>query len=196
MAGTNAIASGKISEIVADRNVVIVDKAAVAGLATGERGVYAVVDGAEVVTLTGDPHWAAGLRDATARAFIYNLSTNTLRAAGDARCRLPSDSINQSGLVMLQPPGGGTNTPNTSTNLTYFSAEDITLQLPATNGGPLMGVIAETNVVILDPRERQPGVGQTGGLHANERDDGIERRRIMAGGPAGRPGRVADLQPQ
>jgi lipopolysaccharide export system protein LptA len=159
VAGANTVASGKISEIIADHHVVIVDKAAVAGQATGERAVYAVVDGAEVMTLTGDPHWAAGLRDATARAFIYNLSTNTLRAAGDANFRLPSDSLNQSGFVMLQPSAGGAKTTGTGTNLTYFSAEDITLQLPATNGGPLLGVIAETNVVILDPASASRAVG-------------------------------------
>jgi lipopolysaccharide export system protein LptA len=146
--------NGPISELVADGGIVIVDKIT-HGRTTGQHAVYTDVDGAQLVTLTGNPYWQSGPQEATAQAFIFDKSGRTFRAEGNAHFKLPASSMSGSGFLAAPAVGAATN----PTNLVDVYAGAITMQLPATTNGPIQGVIAETNVVIVDPDRNSRATG-------------------------------------
>jgi lipopolysaccharide export system protein LptA len=143
--------NGPISELVADRNIVIVDKFT-GGRTTGEHAVYNDAEGGQLVTLTGNPYWQNGPQEATAQAFIFDRTHQIFRAEGSAHFKLPASTMSGSGFL-LAPPAGE------ATNLVDVRAGAITLQLPATTNGPIQGVIAETNVVMVDPDRNSRATG-------------------------------------
>lgn len=140
--------NGPIGSLVADGNIVVQDKFT-GGRTTGEHAVYSGEQGAQIVTLTGNPFWRSGPQEATARAFVFDRSRQTFRAEGDAHFRLPAGSMTGSGFI-FSPQGGTPKTPASETNLVDLYAAAVTMVLPETTNGPIQRVIAETNVVITN----------------------------------------------
>jgi lipopolysaccharide export system protein LptA len=141
--------NGPISSLVADGNIVVNDKFT-GGRTTGDHAVYSGEEGAQVVTLTGNPFWRNGAQEATARAFIFNRSRNTFRAEGDAHFRLPAGSMTGSGFIFTPQAAAAAKTPASETNLVDLYAATVTLVLPETTNGPIQRVIAENNVIITN----------------------------------------------
>lgn len=140
-------ASGGIQRILAQEEVVILDQIT-GGRTTADEAVYAVEEASETVELTGHPRWQEGVREGTADKFLLDRARDTLQAIGNARLVLPVGAAGTPGLLVMPPTGTGA--ANRSTNhLVEVTAALITIQLPATNG-PVRGVTAETNVVLID----------------------------------------------
>ncbi|HXD00189.1 MAG TPA: LptA/OstA family protein [Verrucomicrobiae bacterium] len=150
--------NGPISELVADGNIAVVDNIT-HGRTTGEHAVYSDTGGGQLVTLTGNPYWQNGPQEATAQAFIFNRSLHTFSAQGGAHFKLPASSISSSGFLLAPQTGADENATVVMTNLVDVYAGVITMQLPATTNGPLQGVTAETNVVIVDPDHHSQATG-------------------------------------
>jgi lipopolysaccharide export system protein LptA len=150
--------NGPISELVADGNIVIVDNLT-HGRTTGEHAVYTDAGGAQLVTLTGNPYWQNGPQEATAQAFIFNRSFHTFSAQGGAHFKLPASLMSGSGFLLAPQTGADENAPAAATNLVDVQAGAITMQLPATTNGPVQGVTAETNVIVVDPDRHSLATG-------------------------------------
>ncbi len=150
--------NGPISELVADGNIAVVDNIT-HGRTTGGHAVYSDTGGAQLVTLTGNPYWQNGAQEATAQAFVFNRTVHTFRAEGGAHFKLPASAMSGSGFLLA--PQSEANEPATvaATNLVDVYAGAITMQLPPTTNGPLQGVTAETNVVIVDPDRHSRATG-------------------------------------
>ena len=150
--------NGPISELVADGNIAVVDNIT-HGRTTGEHAVYSDAGGAQLVTLTGNPYWQNGPEEATAQAFIFNRSLHTFSAEGGAHFKLPASSISSSGFLLTPQTDADQLASPAATNLVDVYAGTITLQLPATTNGPIQGVTAETNVVVMDPDHHSQATG-------------------------------------
>ena len=140
--------TGVINDLVADGNIVIVDKTN-GGRTTGDHAVYSAADGGQLVTLTGHPHWQSGPGEATADAFIFDRMQNTYRAQGNAHLTLPSKFLTDANFLRGPQPSAATNSPDASPDLVTITADSITLRLPQTNS-PFRSFKAEKNVVIVD----------------------------------------------
>jgi lipopolysaccharide export system protein LptA len=141
--------NGPISSLVADGNIAVQDKFT-GGRTTGEHAVYSAADGAQIVTLTGNPFWRSGPQEATARAFIFDRSHQTFRAEGDTHFRLPAGSLTGSGFMFTPQTAAAAKTPVSETNLVDLYAAAVTMVLPETTNGPIQRVVAETNVIITN----------------------------------------------
>ncbi len=159
--------NGAVETIVADGNVVIINKAS-GGHTTGDHAVYTTKSGKQDVVLTGNPHLLENGREGTGKAFIFDRLQNTLEIEGEAYLKLPRDSISQSGLLLGGSPAP-TNAPGSNqlpaggkTNgvekFVEIYSDQMTFQMPPTNG-PVQKVIAERNVVILDPERNSRATG-------------------------------------
>lgn len=144
-------AGGKFDRLLAEQDVVIVSHRD-GSRATSDRAEYRLIDGGEVVELTGAPRWTDTEREARADRFVLERgprgSARTLRALGDALLRLPADTNRLASWSLLEPaaPAAGT---NSSAAFIELAAGGLTLALPPTNG-PVRSILAETNVVIRD----------------------------------------------
>lgn len=140
-------AAGAIDHLVAEDNVVAESRLD-GSRTTTARATYRTAGDEEWLSLTGDPRWSDGVREGRAREFILDQRRNQLRALGGAYLRLPRQATALPGLFA---PGAGTEAPPAPTDRTIeVTAGMLTLQFPPTNG-PVQRVLAETNVVILDP---------------------------------------------
>jgi lipopolysaccharide export system protein LptA len=147
-----------VQNVVADRNVVI--SITNGGHIFGTRAVYEAAAGNNFVTITGEPRWEDGLREGTATQFIYNGIDSTFRAEGDAHFKLPRNSFTNSDFGLISLPAGSTSATNSATNLIELSADSVTVQRPT--NGPIQGMIAERNVVVLDPDTGNRATGDRG----------------------------------
>jgi lipopolysaccharide export system protein LptA len=156
--------NGGIDKIIADRNVVIIDKAH-GGRTTGDQAVYSMRDGKQVVELTGNPHFQDGLREGTAKVFVFERlpdgKGSLLHAVGDAFLKIPPGSIGKEGVFLTQSTTTPTNAPVATNRFVELYADSMTFRLPPTNG-PVQAITAEKNVLIVD-RERK---SQATGGHA------------------------------
>lgn len=145
------VRSGNVFErIVADGDVVVRETAG-GSQATGRQAVYVLKGAEETVELTGNPRWEGGGRSGTADKFVLDRKRDILRALGTARLVLPlGDPSRTRGFAFPLWVGGGTERPPAGGRLIEVTAEAIAIQLPPTNG-PVRSVVAETNVVLLDP---------------------------------------------
>ncbi|MDB6121050.1 MAG: hypothetical protein JWQ71_43 [Pedosphaera sp.] len=148
--------AGKIENINADRNVVIINKST-GGRTTGDHAVYTTKDGTQLVELTGNPRWQEGLREGTAQLFIFDRAHNTLRAEGNAYLKIPREAINQSGISLLAQTTP-TNTPASTNKFVEVFSDSMLFQMPPTNG-PIQTINADKNVVILDPENKSRATG-------------------------------------
>ncbi|EEF58934.1 LptA/OstA family protein [Pedosphaera parvula] len=156
--GTN----GGVDKIVADRNVVIINKSQ-GGRTTGDQAVYTTREGRQVVELTGNPHWQEGPREGIANLFVFerlpNNMGNLLHAIGDASLKMPSSAIGKSGLFLSQSTSE-TNAPAATNHFVEMYADSMTFLQPLK--GPVQTITADKNVFIVD-RERK---SQATGGHA------------------------------
>lgn len=141
---------GGIDRMVAEEGVMIVDRLT-GGETTARTAVYQVDGQRESVELTGSPRYREGVREGTAERFVLDRRSDTLQAIGDARLVFPMSGEGAPGLLAISGPSreaaeGATN------RLIELSAALITILLPVTNG-PVRGVIAETNVVLVDAKQ-------------------------------------------
>ncbi|HOY58159.1 MAG TPA: LptA/OstA family protein, partial [Verrucomicrobiota bacterium] len=144
-------ARGGIDRMVAEEDVKIVDRST-GGETTARTAVYQVDGQRETVELSGEPRYREGVREGTADRFILDRRRDVLEAVGNARIVFPLGAGGTPGLLAI--PGPGPRPSEGATNrLIELSANLITILLPATNG-PVRGVVAETNVVLLDPEQR------------------------------------------
>ena len=144
-------ANGPIQGLVADTNVVIISKSS-SDRFTGNHAVYAGgSNDAQFVTLTGDPRWQGGdgLSGGTAGAFVFDHASHTFQARDDAHFHLFLSATNSpAGFFLATEPV----TPRSTNGPPQFadvSADNLTMQLPASNGPP-QSVIADGHVVIVD----------------------------------------------
>jgi len=121
---------------------------------TSERAEYRLTEAGEEIELTGRPRWTDAVREAQADLFRLERSVGaapqTLRALGRAGLKLPL-STNSPSLWPLpgSAPAASPGALEPSRDFVRLTAEALTLFLPPTNG-PVLGVLAETNVVIAD----------------------------------------------
>jgi lipopolysaccharide export system protein LptA len=161
-------AAGGIDRMVAEDDVVMVDRLG-GGRATARTAEYWVDGERETVELTGDPRFQEGVREGTAERFVLDRRSHTLRAIGDARLVFPVGAKGAPGMPALLGPGMRPAAGETN-RLIELSAAHITILLPATNG-PVRGVVAETNVVLLDRQQN----GRATAQRASYREDsGVE----------------------
>ena len=182
--------NGPISELTADGSIVIMDNIT-HGRTTGEHAVYSDVGGAQLVTLTGNPYWQNGPQEATAQAFIFDRSLHTFRAEGAAHFKLPASLMSSSGFLLAPQNDNNALAPASATNLADIQAGAITMQLPPTTNGPIQGVTAETNVVIVDPDHHSRATGDRASYTAADglfvlsgraqwqSDDGTARAEVL-----------------
>jgi len=160
-------ATGKFDHILAEEDVRITSLRDGSVTSAG-RAEYTLSERGEIMELTGAPRWRDALREARAERFLLHRTPGSepqlLRAAGQAWIRLPAGTNDLATWPLLQPattttaPGSpdptGTPAPSADAEsagqpVRYLelSSEWITLVLPPTNG-PVLGLLAETNVVI------------------------------------------------
>ena len=132
-----------VQKITADNSVVIVNQKD-KSRATGDKAIYTVDDGREIIQLLGNPFWTDGEREGKAGKFIFDRTNNLFRAEQNAVFKVPRDKIGQ---LDLLAPGTAPST-NTGGKLVVISSDLMTLKMPPTNG-PIQEMIAERNVVIL-----------------------------------------------
>jgi lipopolysaccharide export system protein LptA len=142
-------AGGGIETITADDGVVITSRAS-GGTATGDHAVYTTVSGTQMVTLTGNPRWKDGLREGTARAFVFEPANNIFRAEGVAFMKMPRESLSEPVGLLAPGPSPATNAPEAAVHFVEIYADAIAFKLSRTNGPP-EGVTADRNVIIRDP---------------------------------------------
>jgi lipopolysaccharide transport protein LptA len=153
-------AAAPISDLVADGNIVLVDNST-GSRTTGDHAVYNGTPGAQLVTLTGHPHWQDGPSDATARQFVFEGTRRIFRAEGDAHARMPSGSMSGNSFALLPQSAAAANKTPDASQLIDVYADSLILFLPPTNG-PAREVIADSNVRILDAQ----AASQASGDHA------------------------------
>ena len=143
-------AEGGIARMVAEEDVKIVDRST-GGETTARKAVYQVDGQRETVELSGNPRYREGVHEGTADRFVLDRRRDALEAVGNARIVFPLGGGGASGLLAI--PGPGPRPTESATNrMIELSADLITILLPATNG-PVRGVVAETNVVLLNPEQ-------------------------------------------
>ena len=158
--------NGAVETIVGDGHVVIVNKAD-GGRTTSDHAVYTTKPDKQEVVLTGNPRLLQARREGTGKVFIFDHLQNTLRIEGDAYLKLPRESLGQSGLLLGSPSAPtnapASNPPPSGTNgladkFVEIYSDSMLFQMPPTNG-PVQKVIADRNVVIVDPETNGRGTG-------------------------------------
>lgn len=141
---------GQVEYLDAQREVVITNRVMEHRL-TGDRARYWLEEGKERVELSGDPRWAQGARRGQADRFLMERERNRLMAIGEARMQLPAGGLGTDRAALMpfsEPPAAGAGT----NRLVEVRAGMITIQLP-TRPGADPGLIAQTNVVLIDPQQ-------------------------------------------
>ncbi len=141
-----------IERITAERNVTV--SMPTKGLATGERAVYTLTNGNELIELTGHATWDDGERKGKADRFTFDHGRNLLKADGNAALRFPNNTLDQTNLAESASPGKAVDTNHFS----ELFAEHVTLQLLPTNA--VQSILAEDNVVITNRYERSRATAQ------------------------------------
>jgi lipopolysaccharide export system protein LptA len=145
--------NGTLESIIAQRNVVLVNKAD-SSSAYGERAVYQIDSGREIVLLSGDrARWQDASREALARDFFFDLKEQRFRAEGNAYFKLPRMSLGQQSLL----PGKSSTRTNVQGDV-EITAEVVNAQLPTTNN-PARSVTAISNVVIVSTADKSRATG-------------------------------------
>ncbi len=143
-------ASGNIDSLIADKDVLVIDKAD-GSRAMGDQAVYtADASGAQRVTLTGNPRWQSGdgLSEGTAKTFVYDRASKTFEAVDSAHFRVASTGNSEAGFFLTAQPAG-TNASGHAQRLVDVDADHITLNLSSTKGPP-QKMAADGHVVIVD----------------------------------------------
>ncbi len=142
-------ADGPIRGLVADTNVVIISKSS-SDRFTGNHAVYVGgTNGAQFVTLTGDPRWQGADGQGTAGEFVFDHANHTFQARDNARFQLLLSGTNNPGGFLLAPGPVEPRSTNGPPQFADVSADNLTMQLPVSNGPP-QSVIADGHVVIVD----------------------------------------------
>ena len=146
-------ATNNIKNIVAEKDVVIVNKAD-NSQAKGDRAIYINEDGQQLVELTGNPEWHDAKNEGRARRFLYDRTSRMVWLEGDAHMKLPRNSV-------AQPDFLGLNNEKTTANKTNdsitVSAEVLNIDLATNKPGRIL--TAKTNVVIVADNTRATSDG-------------------------------------
>jgi lipopolysaccharide export system protein LptA len=145
--------NGTLESIIAQHDVVLFNKADHSS-AYGQRAVYHIASGRELILLSGDrARWQDASREALARNFSFDLKEQHFRAEGNAYFKLPRMSIGQQSLL----PGKSTLRTNVQADV-EITAEIVTAQLPTTNN-PARSVSATSNVVVVSTADKSRATG-------------------------------------
>ncbi len=147
------IGTNKVERIVADRDVVIVNKAD-NSRAAGQRAVYRSIEGREVVSLGGNPTWTDGQIDGRAKRFVFDRTSRMIRAEQEGHLRLPRTAL---GTGDFLGTAGALPTPGTNQTV-EITSEVFEIQL-ATAQRSARSMKAQNNVVIRDASDGSEGRG-------------------------------------
>ncbi|HSH94680.1 MAG TPA: LptA/OstA family protein [Roseimicrobium sp.] len=78
-------ANGPLKKVVVEKGVLIKQAG---NLAAGDRAVYEIADGREIIQLTGKPRWASDRLQGHANSLVWNRGENRFIAEGDAYLKL------------------------------------------------------------------------------------------------------------
>ncbi len=153
-------------KIIAETNVVLIDKLTGAQ-GNGDRAVYAQEKESEWIELAGNAVWTDAERHGTADRFVLDQSAKWIRAEGNARIKVASDSIGQLNAFGTEKVPAKDKKDNKShkseraeakptapAEFVELAAEVIDLYLPLTTNAGLRGIVAERKVVIANPSEK------------------------------------------
>jgi lipopolysaccharide export system protein LptA len=176
--------NGTLENIIAQYDVVLFNKAD-GSSAYGERAVYQIASGNEMVLLSGDrARWQDASREALARNFSFDLKEQRFRAEGNAYFKLPRMSIGQQSLLAGK---SSTATNSVAQGDVEITAELVIAQLPTTNN-PARSVSAMSNVVIVSTGDKSRATGDefhyseaSGILEVNGRAFWQTDERIISG---------------
>jgi lipopolysaccharide export system protein LptA len=144
--------NGNIESIIAEQNVQMTNKAD-RSWAKGDRAIYSLEPGSELVVLTGQPaRWGDDERQGRAGTFTFDRTANLLRAEQQPAVRLPRSALTQPD--WLAGSSALTNRPGASNQFVDITAETMVLQLPATNQ-PARRLSARGQVVIDSPGDQK-----------------------------------------
>jgi lipopolysaccharide export system protein LptA len=147
--GTN-----RIERIDASENVVFNQGT---GRATGDRVVYVPQETGDVIELSGHANWTDPQRQAAAETLTLDRTRNILRAAGNARLRVPRRNLDTVGVLIASPVA--TPAPAGTNSFVDLSSRLMTLKFASTNGA-LEKLEAEGDVVIASLEDQTRATGQ------------------------------------
>ncbi len=143
---------GRVESIVADQSVAITNRLD-NSRATGDRAVYSLEPGQELVVLTGQPaRWDDGERAGQAGVYTFDRRANTVQAGQEPSLRLPRALLGQPDWL-AGSSASPANAPGVPNQFVDVTAAEMTIQLPTTNQ-PSRRIVVRTNVVILSAADQ------------------------------------------
>ncbi len=126
----SATNANPVKKIVALTNVVILSKTGTnQSRATGQKAVYSVVDGRQLLELSEHPVWRDGQNEGRAETFLLDNTSHTVRLQNKARMRIPRSALSQPGFLTT----ASTNPLPRTNQPVLISADLMDIELPATN---------------------------------------------------------------
>lgn len=119
--------------------------------AISEKAVYTVGQERETIEFTGHALWQEGDRQGSGERLVFDRRKRTVDAETKAYLKLPKSTLGTAGfLASSAAPDESRTATNARSAFVEVFADRMQIQLPATNG-PVQEVIAEKNVLIVDP---------------------------------------------
>jgi lipopolysaccharide export system protein LptA len=115
-----------------------------------DKAVYTVGQDQELVEFVGNALWQDGERQGSGERVTFDRRTRTLRAEQRAYLRLPRAVLGGGSLVATAPGASAATRTNAPSAFVEVFSDQMTIQL-APGTGPIQQIIAEKNVLIVDP---------------------------------------------
>jgi lipopolysaccharide export system protein LptA len=143
-----------VETVLVETNVVI-DLQQHQSQARGQHALYIMNAEEELVRLTGNPTWKDTERESTADIFIFDRRHNRIHAQTNAWLKLPEQAIGRPALPAAAAPAEvpPAKAKEAAPRFMELFAGRFSIQLPETNG-PIQQIIAEENVLIVNPAEQ------------------------------------------
>ena len=150
--------SNRVERIEVEQNILIEQGAT---RATGDQGTFTAEQDKGVARLIGHATWRDEQHSVSADTLVMDRVRNIVRCEGQARMKLPRQSLSQPGALFVES-ATPTNRPITTNQLVELSSDLLLLQLPPAHGPVrrIERVEAERNVTVSSPADGSRATGQ------------------------------------
>jgi lipopolysaccharide export system protein LptA len=120
--------------------------------AMADKAVYTTDPDNEIVEFQGHAIWQEGDRLGSGERVSFDRRKRVLHAEQNAYLKLPRSVLGDTGLLSATPGAAPVHSTNAASGFVEVFSDLMTMQLPETNG-PVQQVVAEKNVLIVEPEE-------------------------------------------